>query len=151
MRGIPPSVAEPQDIVQDAAVSMIAGEKSVENPEGYLYTASRHRIIDISKHESVLERRAGHRVPLESAVAVAAQTSVEDQVQATLQRTAVIAALRQLPERQRQVLTLRYYGGYSETQIAKRLGISRGTVKSSAFLGKATLRKIMGTNPNSDE
>lgn len=52
----------------------------------------------------------------------------------------VMAALRTLPERQQEVLVLRYYSQLSEAEIAEALGISRGAVKSHAHRGLATLR-----------
>jgi RNA polymerase sigma-70 factor (sigma-E family) len=44
----------------------------------------------------------------------------------------VVAALRRLPRRQREVLVLRYWANLDEAEIAQTLGISRGTVKSTA-------------------
>ena len=55
----------------------------------------------------------------------------------------VLAALKQLPNRQREVLVLRYWSDLSEAQIADALGISRGTVKSTASRALAALEKIM--------
>ena len=57
----------------------------------------------------------------------------------------VLAAVRQLPARQREVLTLRYYLDLSEAEIAEALGISRGAVKSHASRGAAALRADLGT------
>ena len=51
----------------------------------------------------------------------------------------VLAALRSLPDRQREVLALRYYLDLSETEIAATLGISAGSVKTHAHRGLATL------------
>jgi RNA polymerase sigma-70 factor (sigma-E family) len=51
----------------------------------------------------------------------------------------VLAALRSLPERQREVLALRYYLDLSEADIATTLGISSGSVKTHAHRGLATL------------
>ena len=53
---------------------------------------------------------------------------------------AVLDAMRELPDRQREVLALRYYLDLSEAEIADTLGISRGAVKSHASRGSATLR-----------
>jgi RNA polymerase sigma-70 factor (sigma-E family) len=51
----------------------------------------------------------------------------------------VLAALRALPARQREVLALRYHLDLSEAEIAATLGISAGSVKTHAHRGLATL------------
>jgi RNA polymerase sigma-70 factor (sigma-E family) len=51
----------------------------------------------------------------------------------------VLLALRELPERQREVLALRYYLDLSEAEIARTLDISPGSVKTHAHRGLATL------------
>jgi RNA polymerase sigma-70 factor (sigma-E family) len=53
----------------------------------------------------------------------------------------VLAALRELPDRQRDVLTLRYYLDLSEAEIAETLGISPGSVKTHAHRGLAAMAK----------
>lgn len=50
-------------------------------------------------------------------------------------------ALRRLPTRARQVLRLRYLEGYTIEETAKRLNISRGSVKAYACRSRARLRK----------
>jgi RNA polymerase sigma-70 factor (sigma-E family) len=55
----------------------------------------------------------------------------------------VLAAVAQLPQRQREVLVLRYWSELSEAEIAAALGISRGTVKSTASRALDALEKIM--------
>ena len=55
----------------------------------------------------------------------------------------VLAALSQLPPRQREVLVLRYWSDFSEADIAAALGISRGTVKSTASRALTALEKIL--------
>jgi len=55
----------------------------------------------------------------------------------------VLASLQRLPRRQREVLVLRYWTGLSENEIAQTLGISPGTVKSTASRGLASLRSGM--------
>lgn len=51
----------------------------------------------------------------------------------------VLTALRALPDRQREVLALRYYLDLSEAEIAATLGISTGSVKTHAHRGLAAL------------
>jgi RNA polymerase sigma factor (sigma-70 family) len=60
-----------------------------------------------------------------------------------LERSAVIAALRDLPMRQREAIVLRYYADLSEAEIAATMGISRGAVKSHTSRGMAALRAVL--------
>jgi RNA polymerase sigma factor (sigma-70 family) len=56
---------------------------------------------------------------------------------------AVREALRGLPPRQREVTALRYYLGLDVAEIAARLGISGGTVKSLLFRARQTLAAVL--------
>lgn len=58
-------------------------------------------------------------------------------------RDQVLRALSQLPPRQRAVLVLRYYADLSEAETASQLGISVGTVKSTASRAIAALRTTL--------
>jgi RNA polymerase sigma-70 factor (sigma-E family) len=62
-------------------------------------------------------------------------------------RKRVLAALATLPRRRREVLVLRFYLDMSETEIARTLGISPGTVKSTAARGLAALAKQLREAP----
>jgi RNA polymerase sigma-70 factor (sigma-E family) len=59
-------------------------------------------------------------------------------------RREVLVALRALPQRQREALVLRYYLDLTEAEIAEVMGVSRGTVKSTASRGLAALAKKLG-------
>lgn len=58
-------------------------------------------------------------------------------------RLVVLDALKTLPQRQREVIALRYYVDLDEATIATTLGISRGAVKSHAARATATLRQLL--------
>ena len=75
-------------------------------------------------------------------VSVSYYTRLE-QGQALHASEAVLDAMRALPDRQREVLALRYYLDLSEADIAATLGISRGAVKSHASRGAAALRHLL--------
>lgn len=63
---------------------------------------------------------------------------------AVADRHALLAALAQLPPRQRAVVVLRYYEDLTERQTADALGCAVGTVKSQASTGLARLRALLG-------
>ena len=55
-------------------------------------------------------------------------------------------ALAQIPEAQRQVLLLAYFDGLSQTEIAERVGLPLGTVKSHARIGLTRLRDFLAAS-----
>lgn len=69
---------------------------------------------------------------------------VEEDAWLRLQRERVQAALRRLPDAQREALELAYYGGFSQSELAERLGQPLGTIKSRMFTGLSTLREQLG-------
>ena len=62
-------------------------------------------------------------------------------------RRRVLGALATLPRRRREVLVLRFYLEMSEAEIAQTLGISPGTVKSTAARGLAALARQLREAP----
>ena len=59
-------------------------------------------------------------------------------------RSIVQAALNQLPQKQREVLDLAYFGGLSQTEIAELTGEPLGTVKTRTRSAMTTLRDKLG-------
>src|SRR6202047_3936228 len=68
------------------------------------------------------------------------ETAVDGPADLVNERTALLAALRQLPPRQREVIVLRYWADLTDTQIADALGCSPGTVRSQLSRALAKLR-----------
>jgi len=131
-----PATAE--DVVQEAFTGLYRHWSRLRDEAaalGYL------RAAVVNGARSVLRRRRTARayVPPHSVNA----RSAESLAMLTAEHQAVVAALGQLPPRQREILVLRYYGSMSEAEIADATGVSRGTVKSTASRALDALERIM--------
>jgi RNA polymerase sigma factor (sigma-70 family) len=95
----------------------------------WLLTFVHRRAVDLVRRED--RRRAE---PLGEGLE-AAGGSAEEDAWLRFERERVQAALRQLPDQQREALELAYYGGFSQSELAERLGQPVGTIKSRMFTG----------------
>jgi len=142
-------LATAEDVVQDVYASLHRRSRAqgraqtVEAPLPYV------RAAVLNGCRSILRRRAvAHRVGLAHRVSLNDETTVrasaESEVILSEDRRQVLSALARLPRRRREVLVLRYYIGLSEAEIAAVLGISAGTVKSTAARALAALARDLG-------
>ena len=70
--------------------------------------------------------------------------SVDEEAWLRLQRERVQEALRQLPDQQREALELAYYGGFTQSELAERLGQPLGAIKSRMFARLSRMRELLG-------
>jgi RNA polymerase sigma-70 factor (sigma-E family) len=118
-----------EDVVQDAFALLHAKWDRVANPGGYL----RVTIVNLCRNRArrrQKERRLGEQF-------LGRQLS-------SLHALELADVLMALPYRQRAVLVLRYWGDWSEAEIAAALHCRPGTVKTLASRGLASLRKEVG-------
>jgi RNA polymerase sigma-70 factor (sigma-E family) len=135
-----------EDVVQDVYARLQArksGPASYEAPLPYVRAAVLNGCRSVHRRRGIA-RRAG--VTQQASLRDEAQASAESEVILSEDRRAVLAALARLPRRRREVLVLRYYLGLSEAEIAAVLGISGGTVKSTAARALAALARDLGEN-----
>jgi RNA polymerase sigma-70 factor (sigma-E family) len=127
-----------EDVVQDAFLGLYRRWSALQDREkalGYV-------------HASVLNGcRAIHRVKYRRGHVELEDPGHADSAEATAMlgeaHREVLAALRRLPDRQREAVVLRYYLDMTEDQAAQAMGVSRGTVKSSTSRGIAALARML--------
>lgn len=106
----------------------------------WIFTLAHRRAVDrvrAARASSERDVRAGFR-ELHSPT-----DSVPDQVELRIEGARVSTLLSRIPEAQREALTLAYFGGYSQTEIAAITGAPLGTVKTRMRDGLSKLRSEM--------
>lgn len=122
-----------EDVVQDVFAAM---PPRVGNPRGYLTTAVFNKSRSVLRRRKVALRFRGHeQPPVEGADQHALRTD---------ERERVLAAIRGLPDRQRQVVVLRYLEDLGPAEVADLLGITKEAVASSLNRALDSLRKKLG-------
>jgi RNA polymerase sigma-70 factor (sigma-E family) len=127
-----------EEVVQDSFVALHDRWSRLRDPEralAYLRQTVVNRSRSVLRHRGVEARHAP--VP-------GVAPSADDAALAHARRDVVLEAMRHLPDRQREVVALRYYLDLSEADIAETLGISRGAVKSHSSRGLAALKVSLG-------
>lgn len=131
-----------QDAVQDAFLAAWRTAAAFDPARGsastWLLTLVHRRAVDVVRRE---ERRRADSL---EDVPVAAGDATDETAELREQRRAVQGALAQLPDDQRQALELAYYGGLSQSELAERLGVPLGTIKSRMFAALGRLRELLG-------
>ena len=131
-------VATAEEVVQDAFVATYRRWDRLRD-HGLALAYLRQCVVNGSR--SVLRRRGtAQRWATREAGAVPRPAATDDDpAERSARRAAVLDAMAALPERQREVLALRYYLDLSEAEIAEALGIAPGSVKSHAHRGLSAL------------
>jgi RNA polymerase sigma-70 factor (ECF subfamily) len=107
----------------------------------WILTLVHRRAVDLVRRE---ERRRAEPLGDEAAARIADTSEPTDEAAwLRFERERVQAALRQLPDVQREAIELAYYGGFTQSELAERLGVPLGTIKSRMFAGLARLREIL--------
>ena len=137
-----------QDAVQEAFLGVwrAAGRFAAERakPSTWLLTLVHRRAVDLVRRE---ERRRAEPLQPE---AEDSSGATGDEVELTARRQVIREALRKLPPEQREAIELAYYGGYTQTELAERVGQPLGTIKSRMFTGLARLREVLGEDARAE-
>jgi RNA polymerase sigma-70 factor (sigma-E family) len=132
-----PHIAE--DVYQETLQRLAARWSRVDNPRAFCRRVMHNIVID--------QARATKRRPRPLGLVSGhdrGDPRSGDPVTAVELRPALLAALSTLTPQQRAIVVLRYFDDRSENEVAELLGISAGTVKSTASRAVAQLRAQPG-------
>jgi RNA polymerase sigma factor (sigma-70 family) len=133
-----------EDAVQEAFLQVWrrAGTFRPERAKAstWVLTLVHRRAVDLVRRE---ERRQAEPFTDDAGAVLEAAEQTDEAAWLRFERERVQAALRQLPDLQREALELAYYGGFSQSELAQRLGVPLGTIKSRMFAGLARLRELL--------
>ena len=134
-----------QDVVQEVFLSLWRDARRFDAGRGtvatYLLSMTHHRAVDVVRREENLRRWRTSDEGLE--LAPDPKARVEDEVEASERRAEVRAALKDLPDPQRQALLLAYFGGYTQREVAALVGVPLGTVKTRMAAGMRKMKEAL--------
>lgn len=127
-----------QEVTQDVFLKVWTNPQAWDARRGqfssWLLTLTRYTAIDHLRRE---QRRTGKDIELSDQIA-AANDAMEGYPPERLRDL-----LAHLPDEQRQVIELAYFGGLKHSELAERLGLPLGTVKTRLRLGLSKLRALL--------
>ena len=143
LRGRFPSLPDVDDLVQETYARLVraraAGHASLTRP--YLFVVARNVALDLIRREKTIPfEPLGEieRLPVVEEKPDAAETLSHEQELLLLDE-----AIRALPPRCREILTLRRIDGLSHRAIAERLGIAESTVNAQLMIGLMRCRQYL--------
>jgi RNA polymerase sigma-70 factor, ECF subfamily len=135
-----------EDVVQETFVSLWRSGARYDRARGsvrsWILGVVHNRAIDVFRRQSVRDGRDVHDDTIAERIAAGERT--EEEVERREDARVIRGALDQLPDEQRKVIELGYFGGFSHSQIAEMLGLPAGTVKGRMRLGLTKMRLSLG-------
>jgi RNA polymerase sigma-70 factor (sigma-E family) len=123
-----------EDLAQQALLRTYVAWSRVNDPLAYA-----RRVVATARIDTWRQRRREVLSAPDELPAVAAASAADDHAE----RDRLIRALRSLPPKQRRIVVLRYLLDLPEAEVAADLGVSLGTVKSTASRGLDRLRVML--------
>lgn len=145
-----------EDVVQEVFTTVWKRPTAYDSTRGafssWLLAMTHHKAVDAVRREETLRaHRSEREVDDPTSTANDQGTDIEDEVVIRLRGERVRDALAALPELQRQALTLAYFGGYTQREVAAITGAPLGTVKTRMLAGIRRLRLILDGITASDD
>lgn len=138
-----------EDVLQDVFLGIWRNPAAFDVSRGtvstWVLTQVHHRAVDAVRREESHRRRQVRAEDDQALNAPLQHDDVEDQAWSGIVADRVRIALGTLPDAQREALTLAYYGGYTQREVAALTGAPLGTVKTRMLAGMRRLKDNLGT------
>ena len=136
-----------EDVLQDVFLSIWRDPSGFDRARGtvsaWVLTLVHHKAVDAVRREESHRRRRARAEDEMALLAPTMEGDVPDEVSGRLEADRVRTALRTLPAPQREALTLAYYGGYTQREVAALTGAPLGTVKTRMLAGMRRLKGVL--------
>jgi RNA polymerase sigma-70 factor (ECF subfamily) len=128
-----------EDALQETFVSVWRSARTYKPERGpgapWLYGVARNAIVDRS--------RARNEPPTEARDEASLDSGPDERAESAWVQWRVHRALETLPEREREVIALAYWSDLSQSEVAEKLGIPLGTVKTRTRAALAHLAEVL--------
>jgi RNA polymerase sigma-70 factor (ECF subfamily) len=140
-----PALAEEvtQDIFLNIWLKAFSFNAERGQPRGWIMSVAHHKIIDLirSRRRAIINTDPADYETLD--LLPDGGVSTESQVEHTLERERIMRALKTIPDSQREVIMLAYFGGLSQSEMAEKLDQPLGTIKTRVRLAMQKLRTVL--------
>jgi RNA polymerase sigma factor (sigma-70 family) len=137
-----------EDVLQDVFLTVWRDPGAFDGRRGscaaWLMAMVHHKAVDAVRREESQRRRQSQAADDLSLQAPIATSDIEEEAWTRSEGERVRAALGDLPDAQRVALTLAYYGGYTQREVAALTGAPLGTVKTRMRAGMRRLADGLG-------
>lgn len=145
-----------EDVTQEVFLALWRDPGKYDPSRGpfgtWLLSLTHHRAVDSVRREEAVRRRRTRAAEEGASLALTnAPLAVADAALGGVRGERVREALHTLPESQREALTLAYFGGYTQREVAAITGAPLGTVKTRMLAGMRRLRGELATEAGSGE
>ncbi len=136
-----------EEVTQDIFLNIWLKASSYKSdrgePRAWIMSVAHHKIVDVirSRRRTLTITDPSLYETLD--LIPSSETPVDEQVVRNLERERILKALSTLPEPQRKVIMLAYFGGYSQSEMAEMLQQPLGTVKTRVRLAMQKLRGVL--------
>jgi RNA polymerase sigma-70 factor (ECF subfamily) len=137
-----------EDVIQEAFLSVWRDPAAFDRGRGsvasWLLAVVHHKAVDAVRREESQRRRQAQAEDEMALDAPTATRDVEEEAWSRVVADQVRTALGVLSDAQREALTLAYYGGYTQREVAALTGAPLGTVKTRMLAGMRRLKQELG-------